>query len=167
MINVRDGYNFPYSENIPSLSRKLHAEQRQHNRCHLACILQRSHSVCDWSDKANRSPFYNVGAIFDSISNEPCMWMKDAFIHLSYGWKEPKTFVIFFKQRKQCKDESNKESTTTQVAHEDLNDVNDPTKKMPSKLKENSSLDGLKATHGWIMIKKTTAWSAVDMSMFG
>ena len=52
---------------------------------------------------------------------------------------------------------SNKESTTTQVAHEDLNDVNDPTKKMPSKLKENSSLDGLKATHGWIMIKKTTA----------
>ena len=40
-------------------------------------------------------------------------------------------------------------------------------KKMPSKLKENSSLDGLKATHGWIMIKKTTAWSAVNMSMFG
>ena len=83
--------------------------------------------------------------------------MKDAFIHLIYGRKEPKTFVIFFKQRKQCEDESNKESTTMQVAHEDLNDVNDPTKKMPSKLKENSSLDGLKATHGWIMIKKTTA----------
>ena len=95
------------------------------------------------------------------------MWTKDTFIHLCYGWKEPKPFVIFFKQRKQCKDESDKESTTTQLAHEDLNDVNDPTKKLPPKIKENSSRDGLKATHGWIMIKKTTAWSAVDVSMFG
>ena len=27
---VRDGYNFPYSKNIPSLSRNLHTEQRNH-----------------------------------------------------------------------------------------------------------------------------------------
>ena len=27
---VRDGYNFLYSKNIPSLSRNLHTEQRNH-----------------------------------------------------------------------------------------------------------------------------------------
>ena len=40
-------------------------------------------------------------------------------------------------------------------------------KKLPPKLEENSSRDGLKATHGWIMTKKTTARSAVYVSMFG
>ena len=40
-------------------------------------------------------------------------------------------------------------------------------KKLPPELKENSSCDGLKATHGWIIIKKTTAWSAVHVTMFG
>ena len=39
-------------------------------------------------------------------------------------------------------------------------------KKLPPKLKENSSCDGLKATHGWIMIKKTTAWSAVYVTKY-
>ena len=67
--------------------------------------------------------------------------------------KSQKPLLYFFTQRKQCEDESNKESTTMQVAHEELNDVDDPTKKLPPKLKENSSRDGLKATHGWIMIK--------------
>ena len=52
-INVRDGYilyNFPHNGNVPSLSRNLHTEQC--NLCHLGCILQRSHSACDWSDKS-------------------------------------------------------------------------------------------------------------------
>ena len=60
--------------------------------------------------------------------------------------KSQKPLSYFFKQRKQCEDESNKESTTMQVAHEDLNNVDDPTKKkLPPRLKD--------PTHGWIMIK--------------
>ena len=50
-----------------------------------------------------------------------------------------KPLSYFFQQRKQCEDKSDKESKTTKVAHEDLNDVDDPTKKLPPKLKENSS----------------------------
>ena len=42
--------------------------------------------------------------------------------------KSQKPLLYFFTRRKQCEDESNKESTTMQVAHEDLNDVDDPTK---------------------------------------
>ena len=45
VINVIDGYNLPYSENIPSLSCNLRTEQR--NRRHLGCILQSSHSACE------------------------------------------------------------------------------------------------------------------------
>ena len=56
--------------------------------------------------------------------------------------------MYFLKRRRQWEDESDKESTTTQVAHEDLTDVDDQKKKLPPKLKENSSCDGLKATHG-------------------
>ena len=55
-INVRHGYilyNFPHSENVPSLSRNLHTEQ-----CNL-CY---------------RSACYNAGTIFDSISSEPWEW---------------------------------------------------------------------------------------------
>ena len=46
-----------------------------------------------------------------------------------------KTFSYFFKRRKQCKDKSDKESTTTQVAYEDLNDVDDPIKEIAAKAK--------------------------------
>ena len=53
--------------------------------------------------------------------------------------QNPLSYV--FKCRKQCEDESDKESTTMQVAHEELNDVNDLTKEI---------------NRGWIMIKKTT-----------
>ena len=41
--------------------------------------------------------------------------------------KSQKPLSYFFKWRKQCEDESDKESTM-QVAHKDLNDVDDPTK---------------------------------------
>ena len=51
VINVRDCYNFPLSEDIPSLSRNLRTEQP--NPGHLGCILQRSHSVCNWSDESH------------------------------------------------------------------------------------------------------------------
>ena len=47
--------------------------------------------------------------------------------------KSQKPLLYFFPQRKQCEDESNKESTTMQVAHEELNDVDDPTKKIATK----------------------------------
>ena len=55
--------------------------------------------------------------------------------------KSQKPLSYFFKRRKQCEDESDKESTTMQVAHEELNDVDDPTEEINC---------------GWIMIKKTT-----------
>ena len=55
--------------------------------------------------------------------------------------KSQKPLSYFFKRRKQCEDKSDKESTTMQVAHEELNDVDDPTKEI---------------YRGWIMIKKTT-----------
>ena len=55
--------------------------------------------------------------------------------------KSQKPLSYFFKRRKHCEDESDKESTTMQVAHEELNDVDDPTEEI---------------NRGWIMIKKTT-----------
>ena len=68
-----------------------------------------------------------------------------------------KPLSYFFKRRKQCEDKSDKESKTTQVAHEDLNDVDDPTKEIAAKAQRKFQLRyGLKATHGWITIKKTT-----------
>jgi len=65
--------------------------------------------------KANRSTCYNAGAIFDSISSEPCERKT-----LVMTEKSQKPLSYFFKWRKQCKKESHKESTTMQVAHEDL-----------------------------------------------
>ena len=55
--------------------------------------------------------------------------------------KSQKPLSYFFKRRKQCEDESDKESKTMQVVREELNDVNDPTEEI---------------NRGWIMIKKTT-----------
>ena len=55
--------------------------------------------------------------------------------------KSQKPLSYFFKRRKHCEDESDKESKTMQVAHEGLNDVDDPTEEI---------------NRGWIMIKKTT-----------
>ena len=78
--------------------------------------------------KANRSACYNAGAIFDSISSEPFEW-KTPLSNLDMAEKSEKALSYFFKRRKQFEDESDKENTTTQVAHEDLNDVDDPTKK--------------------------------------
>ena len=49
--------------------------------------------------------------------------------------KSQKPLLYFFTRRKQCEDESDKESTTMQVAHEDLNDVDDPTKEITTKAK--------------------------------
>ena len=49
--------------------------------------------------------------------------------------KNKNPLSYFFKRRKQCEDELDKESTTMQVAHEDLNDVEDPTKKLAAKAK--------------------------------
>ena len=49
--------------------------------------------------------------------------------------KSQKRLSYFFKRRKQCEDESGKESTTMQVAHEDLNNIDDPTKNIATKAK--------------------------------
>ena len=71
--------------------------------------------------KANRNVCYNAGTIFDSISSEPQLWLK--------------------RGKNRCHIFSNEESTTMQIAHEELNDVDDPTEEI---------------NRGWIMIKKTT-----------
>ena len=94
VINVRDEYNFPYRKKIPSLSPNLRTEQR--NPRHLGCILQRSHSVCNWSDESQKSTCYNVGAILDSILSEPC---------------ERKTLVMAEKSQNLCHIFSNEESS--------------------------------------------------------
>ena len=73
--------------------------------------------------KANRSACYNAGANFDSFLSKPCERKT-----LVMAEKSQKPLLYFFTRRKQCEDESDKESTTMQVAHEDLNDVDDPTK---------------------------------------
>ena len=130
VINVIDGYNnFPYySEKIPSLSCNLCTEQR--NRRHLGCILQSSHSALSSQMKANRYTCYNASTIFDSISCKLCERKT-----LVMAENSQKPLPYFFKWRKQCEDESDKESKTTQVAHEDLNDVDDPTKEIAVKAK--------------------------------
>ena len=70
--------------------------------------------------------------------------------------QKPLSYV--FKRTKQCKDKSDKESKTLQVAHEDLNDGDDPTKEIAAKAQRKFQLRWLKSyTHGWIIIKKTTA----------
>ena len=78
--------------------------------------------------KANRYTCYNAGAISDSISCELCE-RKTLFM----AENSQKPLPYFFKWRKQCEDESDKESKTTQVAHEHLNDVDDPTKEIAVK----------------------------------
>ena len=93
VINVRDGYNFPYSKKIPSLSRNLYTKQR--NPRHLGCILQ-DHSVCDWSDQSQNSTCYNAGTIFDSFLSKPC---------------ERKTLVMAEKRQNLCYIFSNEESS--------------------------------------------------------
>ena len=86
--------------------------------------------------KANRSACYNAGNISDSILSEPCELKALVMDEKS---QKPLSYMYFLKRRKQWEDESDKESTTTQVAHEDLTDVADQQKKLPPKLKENSS----------------------------
>ena len=93
VINVRDGYNFPYSKKIPSLSRNLYTKQR--NPRHLGCILQ-DHSVCDWSDQSQNNTCYNAGTIFDSFLSKPC---------------ERKTLVMAEKRQNLCYIFSNEESS--------------------------------------------------------
>ena len=56
---------------------------------------------------------------------------------------------IFFKRRKQCEDKSDKESKTTQVAHEDLNDVDDPTKEIAARAQRKFQLWWLKS-YSWL-----------------
>jgi len=87
--------------------------------------------------KANR--YTNVGAIFDSISSELCERKT-----LVMAENSQKPLPYFFKWRKQWEDESDKESKTTQVAHEDLNDVDDPTKEVAVKAKRKFQLRWLK-----------------------
>ena len=86
--------------------------------------------------KANRSACYNAGTISDSILSEPCELK--ALVKAEKSQK-PLSYMYFLKRRKQWEDKSDKESTTTQVAHKDLTDVDDQQKKLPPKLKENSS----------------------------
>ena len=77
--------------------------------------------------KAHRSACYNAGAIFDSISSEPWEW-KD----LVMAEKNQKPMSYFFKWRKQC------ESCSWRFGQWSNK------KKLPPKLNENSSHDGLK-----------------------
>ena len=63
--------------------------------------------------------------------------------------KSQKPLLYFFTRRKQCEDESDKESTTMQVAHEDLNDVDDPTKEIASKVRRKFQPRWLKS-YSWL-----------------
>ena len=101
--------------------------------------------------KANRSACYNAGAIVDSISSEPWEW-KD----LVMAEKSQKPMSYFFKQRKQC------ESCSWRFEWCQWSN-----KKNAAKAERKFQPRWLKATRGWIMIKKTTGWSAVYLSMFG
>ena len=64
-----------------------------------------------------------------------------------------KTQLWLKKTKNLCHIFSNEESSV-KVAHEDL--VNDPTKKIATKAERKFQPRWLKATCGWIMIKKTT-----------
>ena len=86
--------------------------------------------------KANRSACYKAGTISDSILSEPC---EQKALVMAEKSQKPLSYVYFLKRRKQWEDESDTESTTTQVAHEDLTDVDDQQKKLPPELEENSS----------------------------
>ena len=57
--------------------------------------------------KANRSACYDAGANFDSILSKPSERKT-----LVVAEKSQKPLSYFFKRRKQCEDESDKESTT-------------------------------------------------------
>ena len=99
------------------------------------CNLQRS---AIGQMKANRSACYKVGAIFDSISSKPCeQKMHSSTLVMAEKCQKPLSY--FFKWRKQCEDELDKQSTTTQVAHEDLIVVDEPTKKVAAKTKKKRS----------------------------
>ena len=63
--------------------------------------------------------------------------------------KSQKPLSYFFTRRKQCEDESAKESTTMQVAHEELNDVDDPTKNIATKAKRKFQPRWLKS-NSWL-----------------
>ena len=125
---VIDGYNFPYSENIPSWA----AICTPNNAT--AAILDvfykdlTVHAISQM--KANRCACYNAGAIFDSVSSELCEQKT-----LVMAENSQKPLPHFSEWRKQYKDESDKESKTMQVAHEDLNDVDDPIKEIAVKAK--------------------------------
>ena len=80
--------------------------------------------------KANRYTCYNAGAIFDFISSKLCERKT-----LVMAENSQKPLPYFLKWRKQCKVKSDKGSKTTQIAHEDLNDVDDPTKEVAVKAK--------------------------------
>ena len=90
-------------------------------------VFYKDHSVCDWSDESQKSTCYNAGAIFDSILSEPC---ERKTLVMAEKSQNLCLCLYFFKWRKQCEDQSGKENTTMQVAHEDLNDVDDPTKEI-------------------------------------
>ena len=93
--------------------------------------------------KANRSACHNAGTIPEAILSKPC---ERKVLVMAEKSQKPLSDMYFL--RRQWEDESDKESTTTQVAHEDLTDVDDQQKKLPPKLKENYSCDGLKAIRG-------------------
>ena len=162
VVTVRDGYNFLRSENISSLSRNLCTKQPK--RRHLGCILQRSHSACDWSNERQWVHLLKYGHHL-WFYFEQTMWTKDLSY---YGWNEPQTFVIFFSnEESSAKTNLIKRAKQRKLLMKIWMMSMIQQKKLPPELKENSSCDGLKATHGWIMIKKTTAWSAVYVTMFG
>ena len=89
------------------------------------------------------------------IHFEQTMWTKD----LSYGWKEPKTFVILFFSNEQSSVRTNliKKAQQHKLLMKIWMTLKIQQKKLPPKLKENSSPDGFKAAHGWIMIKKNNS----------
>ena len=86
---------------------------------------------------------------FDSISSELCEWKT-----LVMAENSQKPLPYFLKWRKQCKVKSDKESKTTQIAHEDLNDVDDPTKEVDVKAK-------WKFQPRWLIIK-SNPWLDYD-----
>ena len=65
VINVRDGYSFPYSENIPP------------NNATTAIwdVFYKDLTVCAIGQmKANRSTCHSAGAIFRFNLSQPCEW---------------------------------------------------------------------------------------------
>ena len=56
-----------------------------------------------------------------------------------------KPLSYFFKRTKQCEDKSDRESKTMQVAHEDLNNVDDPAKEIAARAQRKFQLRWLKS----------------------